>query len=95
MRPNTLADAVERIAAGSAWDVALAEFVDTFDLAKTDQDRYASIERKPLCPALPPPRFTRIFPGMRSSSSWNAVICSGSSLKNAAAACTDSPDAFM
>ena len=47
MRPNTLADAVERIAAGSARDVALAEFVDTFDLAKTDQDRYASIEREP------------------------------------------------
>jgi hypothetical protein len=47
MRPNTLADAVEKIAAGSAQDVALAEFVDTFDLAKTDQDRYASIEREP------------------------------------------------
>ncbi len=47
MRPNTLADAVERIQAGSAQDVVLAEFVDTFDLAKTDQDRYASIEREP------------------------------------------------
>jgi hypothetical protein len=47
MRPNTLADAVESIEAGSAQDVALAEFVDTFDLAKTDQDRYASIEREP------------------------------------------------
>ena len=47
MRPNTLADAVERIQAGSARDVVLAEFVDTFDLAKTDQDRYASIEREP------------------------------------------------
>jgi hypothetical protein len=47
MRPNTLADAVESIEAGSGQDVALAEFVDTFDLAKTDQDRYASIEREP------------------------------------------------
>jgi hypothetical protein len=47
MRPNTLADAVEKIAAGSARDIALAEFVDTFDMAKTDQDRYASIEREP------------------------------------------------
>ena len=47
MRPNTLADAVERIQAGSARDVELAEFVDSFDLAKTDRDRYASIEREP------------------------------------------------
>jgi hypothetical protein len=47
MRPNTLADAVESIQAGSPRDVVLAEFVDTFDLAKTDQDRYASIEREP------------------------------------------------
>jgi hypothetical protein len=47
MRPNTLAEAVERIQAGSAQDVVLAEFVDTFDLARTDADRYASIEREP------------------------------------------------
>jgi hypothetical protein len=47
MRPNTLADAVERIQAGAARDVELAEFVDTFDLAKTDRDRYLSIEREP------------------------------------------------
>ena len=47
MRPNTLADAVEKIQAGSAWDIILAEFVDTFDAAATDQDRYASIEREP------------------------------------------------
>ena len=32
---------------GSPRDVVLAEFVDTFDLAKTDEDRYASIEREP------------------------------------------------
>jgi hypothetical protein len=47
MRPNTLADAVERIAAGEPRDVALAEFVDTFDLAPSDHDRFASIERDP------------------------------------------------
>ena len=47
MRPSTLADAVDRIQAGSARDVELAEFVDTFDLAKTDRDRYASIEWEP------------------------------------------------
>jgi hypothetical protein len=47
MRPNTLAEAVERIQAGSARDVVLAEFVDRFDLAKTDKDRYASIELEP------------------------------------------------
>ena len=41
MRPHTLADAVEMIAAGSAHDAVLAEFIDAFDLAKTDQDRYA------------------------------------------------------
>ena len=47
MRPNTLAEAVERICAGSPQDAALAEFVDSFDLAKTDADRYASIEPEP------------------------------------------------
>ena len=47
MRPNTLADAVESIQAGLPQDVVLAEFVDTFDLAKTDGDRYASIKREP------------------------------------------------
>jgi hypothetical protein len=48
MRPNTLAEAVEWIQAGSRRDLVLAEFVDTFDLAKTDGDRYASIEREPV-----------------------------------------------
>jgi len=47
MRPNTLAEAVERIQAGSARDVELAEFVDMFDSAKSDSARYASIEREP------------------------------------------------
>ncbi len=47
MRPDTLAEAVERIQSGSAQDIAFAEFLDTIDLAKTDGDRYASIEREP------------------------------------------------
>ncbi len=47
MRPNTLAEAVERIQAGSPRDVVLAEFVDTFDLAKTAADKFAAIEREP------------------------------------------------
>lgn len=47
MRPNTLAEAIERICAGAPQDAALAEFVDTFDLAETSEDRYASIEREP------------------------------------------------
>jgi len=44
---NTLADAVARIQNGSVRDAVLAEFVDAFDLAKTDQARYASIEHEP------------------------------------------------
>ena len=47
MRPNTLAEAVERIQAGVSQDVALAEFVDTFDLAPTIDAKYATIEREP------------------------------------------------
>ena len=47
MRPQTLAAAVERIEKGEPQDVMLAEFVDTFDLARTDGDRYASIEWEP------------------------------------------------
>jgi len=48
MRPNTLADAVESIQSGLPQDVALAEFVDRFDMAHTDQERYASIESEPI-----------------------------------------------
>jgi hypothetical protein len=47
MRPNTLAEAVQAIQAGSAGETVLAEFVDNFDSAQTDQDRYASIEEEP------------------------------------------------
>jgi hypothetical protein len=37
MRPQTLAEVVERIKKGEPQDVMLAEFVDTFDLAKTNE----------------------------------------------------------
>jgi|SRR4051794_11829553 hypothetical protein len=47
MRPATLAEAVERVQAGSPRDIVLAEFVDTFDLAKTDDEKFASIEQEP------------------------------------------------
>jgi uncharacterized membrane protein YccC len=47
MRPNTLAEAIEAISAGARHDVVLAEFVDTFDLTTTDEERYASIEHEP------------------------------------------------
>lgn len=47
MRPNTLAEAVERIQAGLPRDVVLAEFVDTFDLVSTGDDKFASIAQEP------------------------------------------------
>ena len=47
MRPNTLAEAVERIQTGASWDVTLAEFVDTFDLAPTPEERYSMIAEAP------------------------------------------------
>jgi hypothetical protein len=42
MRPNSLAEAVKRIQEGALQDVALAEFVDTFDLAPTIEARRAT-----------------------------------------------------
>jgi len=47
MRPNTLAEAVTGIRAGESRDQILAEFVDTFDLAASDADRYAAIAQEP------------------------------------------------
>ena len=47
MRPNTLAEAVARIQAGQSREIALAEFVDSFDLAPSDDDRYAAIVQEP------------------------------------------------
>ena len=45
MRPSTLAEAVERIQGGLPRDAVLAEFVDSFDLAPTDDA--ILIEREP------------------------------------------------
>jgi hypothetical protein len=47
MRPNTLADAIDRIKAGEPQDVALAEFVDSFMLAPDTEAKFASIEQEP------------------------------------------------
>ena len=47
MRPNTLAEAIERIRAGEPQDIALAEFIDSFSLAPDAGARYASIEQEP------------------------------------------------
>jgi hypothetical protein len=53
MRPNTIAEAVQSIERGAPRDTVLAEFVDSFDLARTDQDRYASIAQAPQLTADP------------------------------------------
>lgn len=47
MRPATLADAVTRIQGGEPREIALAEFVDTFDLAASNDDRYAALADEP------------------------------------------------
>jgi hypothetical protein len=47
MRPNTLAEAVERVRSGEPQDAALAEFVDSFLLAPDSASRYACIEAEP------------------------------------------------
>src|SRR6516165_7413556 len=47
MRPNTLAEAVERVRSGAPREIALAEFVDTFLLAPDSAARYACIEAEP------------------------------------------------
>ena len=46
MRPNTLAEAIERIRDGELQDVALAEFIDSFLSAETAM-QYRSIEQEP------------------------------------------------
>jgi hypothetical protein len=48
MRPNTLAEAVDRIRAGAPQDATLAEFMDTFDLAGTNGAQYEMIEDEPV-----------------------------------------------
>jgi hypothetical protein len=47
MRPRSLAEAVQGIQNGVSLDVALAQFVDTFDLAPTIEAKYATIEQEP------------------------------------------------
>lgn len=47
MRPNTLTEAIERIAAGEPRDIALAEFVDSFLSAPDSGAKYASINQEP------------------------------------------------
>jgi hypothetical protein len=47
MRPTRLFEAVDKIQAGISPDVALAEFADTFDLAITDEVRFAMLEKEP------------------------------------------------
>jgi hypothetical protein len=47
MRPNTLAEAVERIRLGEPQDMMLAEFVDSFLMAPDSRTRCACIEAEP------------------------------------------------
>lgn len=47
MRPNTLAEAVDRIRAGAPQDTTLAEFLDTFELSATSGAQYQTIEQEP------------------------------------------------
>lgn len=53
MRPATLAEAVDRIVAGGDADKAIAEFVDTFDLARSNEARFACIADAPQMTADP------------------------------------------
>lgn len=48
MRPATLAEAIERIAAGEPRDKALPEFLDTFYLARTPEQRQVTLIDKPI-----------------------------------------------
>jgi hypothetical protein len=47
MRPATLAETYERIIAGGESDATLAEFLDTFYLARTSERRVESLRREP------------------------------------------------
>jgi hypothetical protein len=48
MRPTGLSEVIDRIQAGTSPDAALAEFVDTFDLALSDEARFAMLEKEPV-----------------------------------------------
>jgi hypothetical protein len=47
MRPATLAEAYERIIAGDPHDTALSEFLDTFYLTPTPEERIKSLREEP------------------------------------------------
>jgi hypothetical protein len=47
MRPATLAEAVERVSSGEARDTALAEYLDTFYLAPSPGQRFATLADEP------------------------------------------------
>jgi hypothetical protein len=47
MRPDTLANAIERICAGEPQEKALSEFLDTFYLAPTAEAQLAAISERP------------------------------------------------
>jgi hypothetical protein len=47
MRPATLAEATRRIVDGTPQEKALPEFLDTFYLASTDEQRLAAISQRP------------------------------------------------
>src|SRR5262245_3267293 len=47
MRPATLAETYERIAAGISLETALAEFLDTFYLTSTPEGRLATLRDEP------------------------------------------------
>ena len=48
MQLTSLSGVVDRIQAGTSPDVALAEFADAFDLAPSDETRFAMLENEPI-----------------------------------------------
>src|ERR1044072_2162572 len=48
MRPATRAEAIERIVGGPPQEKALPEFLDTFSLAPTAENRLATIAERPV-----------------------------------------------
>src|SRR4051795_1167387 len=48
MRPATLAEATRRILDGAPQEMALPEFLDTFYLASTDEEKLATISERPV-----------------------------------------------
>src|ERR1700759_2005863 len=48
MQLTSLSGVVDRIQAGTSPDGALAEFADAFDLAPSNEDRFAMLENEPI-----------------------------------------------